>query len=427
MKIFLKVLPRVWWCLAGAGCVGVIEPDDAGADGAQEEIAAPDGGDDFGDLLGDGADRPFDSGGPCGGVTCGAGEVCFQDRCCQPSCSGKNCGDNGCGGSCGACQGADVCVDGRCQAPGSCAGVVCGERQWCKDGICRCQSGWVAQGAECVAPPASDPASRSAAEVCARWSADYAQRASSVWTPGPGACDPGTVDPESLDDGVRRLNLWRWLVGLDPVYHDPALAVYAQACAILIRANGQLNHSPPSDWTCYTAEGAAGAGHCNEAMGSYDPASAIDLYLWDPGVSSLGHRRWLLDPPMLPTGFGQAEGYNCTYVMTGGNATYPGFVAFPPPGPVPQEAVMSTWSVGAGGFDAAQTTLTVEDLNAGTQSAPVPQFPGGGYGSYAYLSFSPELPVQAGHDYRVTITQVRWGGNPAPAPLSYTVRVVACP
>ena len=79
--------------------------------------------------------------------------------------------------------------------------------------------------------------------------------------------------------------------------------------------------------------GANAAGSSNLAMGPHHPAPTIDLYMDDSGVSSLGHRRWLLDPPYLSAGIGHAGAWNCTYVMTHGNDLLPAYVAFPAPGP----------------------------------------------------------------------------------------------
>lgn len=37
-----------------------------------------------------------------------------EDTGCTPVCEGKECGDDGCGGSCGQCDGNDVCIEGEC-------------------------------------------------------------------------------------------------------------------------------------------------------------------------------------------------------------------------------------------------------------------------------------------------------------------------
>jgi hypothetical protein len=123
-------------------------------------------------------------------------------------------------------------------------------------------------------------------------------------------------------------------------------------------------------------------------------------------------------------GHGHAESWNCTYVMTGGNTSDLDWVAYPAPGPFPEQAVLGKWSLGAWGFDQDQTTVTVKDLTAGTEEQPSFYFPAGWYGSLSYLAFEPSSQ-QAGHDYEVSVTAVR----PDPSrtlTVTYTVQLVDC-
>jgi hypothetical protein len=46
---------------------------------------------------------------------------------CFASCDGKSCGDDGCGGSCGTCDGGDVCSGGQCVCVPHCDGHTCGD------------------------------------------------------------------------------------------------------------------------------------------------------------------------------------------------------------------------------------------------------------------------------------------------------------
>lgn len=80
------------------------------------------------------------------GVTCtfckNPGEVCdFEKGICLPctkKCDGKKCGDDGCGGTCGTCDGGQLCNNGNCASctPASCNGVDCGD-DGC-GGTCSC-------------------------------------------------------------------------------------------------------------------------------------------------------------------------------------------------------------------------------------------------------------------------------------------------
>jgi uncharacterized protein YkwD len=305
-----------------------------------------------------------------------------------------------------------------------CADAPCAEREWCQDDVWVCQSGWERSGGECVAIVPTEFQNRTPQGVCVKWNQEHPNRAGWVWEAGADNCDDGTLNPESIDDGIRRINLYRWLVGLYPVYNRRESNAYAQPCAIMMKENGTLNHSPPSDWECYSSEGASGAGHSNLAMGSRDPAGSIEQFIADSRTTSLGHRRWILDPPYLPAGIGHAESWNCTYVMTGGNTSDLDWVAYPAPGPFPKQAVLGKWSLGAWGFDQDQTTVTVKDLTAGTEEQPSFYFPTGWYGSLSYLAFEPSSE-QAGHDYEVTVTGVRPDSSQT-VTVTYTVQLVDC-
>ncbi|HUU00434.1 MAG TPA: CAP domain-containing protein, partial [Myxococcota bacterium] len=303
----LSVLAAAFLLASMAGCTGSIEVTDAGDDAG---------------VIKDGNDGAADPGDRADGMADGADYGSDQG------------GDPGF--DAGPDEGDEYIPDGG----GSCETISCADLEWCLDGICHCQSGWERQGPDCLPVIPTDFGSRTAAGVCAKWKADYSTKAAWVWQAGADDCDDGTLNPESIDDGIRRINLFRWLVGLYPVFNKRTLNVYAQPCAVMIKENGSLNHQPPTDWNCYTAEGASGASNSNECMGRSDPAGAIDAYIGDNNVSSLGHRRWLLDPPYKPAGIGQATSWNCTYVMTGGNEFRPDWLAYPPPGPCPQAAIL---------------------------------------------------------------------------------------
>ena len=73
-------------------------------------------------------------------INCGSGEGCI------PNCIGKECGDNGCGGSCGSCEGTDVCSNNLCVSEEECTDTcitlgyecgtwtICGEETTCLPG-----------------------------------------------------------------------------------------------------------------------------------------------------------------------------------------------------------------------------------------------------------------------------------------------------
>jgi uncharacterized protein YkwD len=135
-----------------------------------------------------------------------------------------------------------------------------------------------------------------------------------VTPPAVAACDPGTLSAGAQAVALSRVNQLRALSGLPPVAYDNASSPMLQETALIMAANSALSHEPPMQWNCWTQDGFAGAGASNlhllwntEAK-LPDPVAAVDAFLIDKGVESLGHRRWLLDPFLKQTAFGAVHG-----------------------------------------------------------------------------------------------------------------------
>jgi hypothetical protein len=300
-----------------------------------------------------------------------------------------------------------------------CLAVICWEHSHCVAGDCFCDDGYVDVGGACRTPDPTDPEARTEAQVCDRWRADYPLTASWIWNPGPGACDPGEVSDETRNDGVRRINLYRWLTGLDPVTRDTASVEAAQqACAIMMYQNGTINHSPPASWSCYTSEGATAAGSSNLAMGASTPADAIDMYIDDWGnETTMGHRRWILYPPYGSAGIGQASSFNCLHVFSWGGSSTRSWVAFPAPGPYPSQAVLGAWTFSSSGVGSS-TTVTVIKESTGTDLGASANLLAGGYG-LSTVSFDPG-EATVGETYVVTVSGL------SGEDIVYRVRIVDC-
>ena len=79
------------------------------------------------------------------------------------------------------------------------------------------------------------------------------------------SCSAGTLSQDYLDAGALRFNFFRGLSGVpagivyDTVNVDPP----EQQSALMMSANGQLSHTPPTNWTCYTSSGASASGMSN--------------------------------------------------------------------------------------------------------------------------------------------------------------------
>lgn len=312
-----------------------------------------------------------------------------------------------------------------------CAAVTCAAGSHCIAAPlgCVCNPGFVADGGSCVPGDPGVPALRTQAQVCEGWRRGHVITANPAFTKTPATCDQGILSRAGLDDTLARLNMHRWLVGLGPVSDDPAANDLAQKCALVSAWNpaGQQAHSPAPTSTCYTQGGAQGAGSSNIAWGNGTPEQAIDQWLIDNGnESTMGHRRWLLNPPLDPIGMGHYVGGNnygsaaCITVFSGGNpGPKPEWIAFPPPGFVPVEITQWIWSVHGsigGGNDAG-----VVRMRDGMAMPVSVRHMAGGYGQPTLTLERQGWAPQVGETYQVTVTR------PTATPITYDVSPVNCP
>ncbi|MBL8603703.1 MAG: CAP domain-containing protein [Myxococcales bacterium] len=274
------------------------------------------------------------------------------------------------------------------------------------------------------APSNADPANRSQAEVCARWGQDRGLRSGlPPWTPGGTACGLGTLPEVTRLAALRLTNTFRWLAGLNPVVETPSDVTPTQACALMMERNGALSHTPPTSWTCYSPEGAQGAGSSNIVGGrgfAISPWYSVQSWIDDSRdiTMTLGHRRWMLYPPLSAATYGQTSGFACLWVLRRAGATRNRpWVAWPNAGPVPLEAMTRIWSFSASGLgvSGANTVTVTQDATRLDVTAMQRQ---NGYGDD---TISWQMPaIRAGSVYRVSIAGLRTGT------VSYEVRPVAC-
>lgn len=345
---------------------------------------------------------------PCEQLSCGANSSCQRDRC---VCDAGFTGNPKLG-----CTTADPCAQVTCPRGGICA-----------QGVCACGPGFEGDGSMCTPLSPGDTALRTEQEVCMRWSDERTPRATTQWQVEPlNDCDWGVLHPEVVSDAQRRLNLYRWLVGLGPVGISDNAQKITQACSTTLAAtNKGLSHSIDETYTCYTPEAKQGAGSSNLAQGVSRPADSVDLYIGDRGVASLGHRRWVFNPPMGLTGFGQRGRYSCMYSFDRSANASVDYVAYPAPGFFPQAALLGQWSFSSSKyrFDAA-TTVTIKKVSDGA-SVPVTgvNTPGGGYGQpiLAWTVKSADVPL--GQELEVTVDKLK---GTAGTTVTYRVTLVAC-
>lgn len=275
------------------------------------------------------------------------------------------------------------------------------------------------------ASPRPDAGSDRAEEICARWRADTADLSEGSWSGSVGSCNAGDMDVDWRLRTLTQVNLFRFLAELPPITNDPDRDRSAQACALMMHANGALSHGPPPSWECYTENGAMGAGSSNIA--STPAVQAIPLYMVDPGnATTLGHRRWILSNSIGPTGIGSTSSFSCLWTIGGSGSADRPWTAWPPPGPFPIEAAGGTfttldetgWSIQADGVDLSGANVVIRD--AGTVMPVDVTELLGGYGSSQALSIIPRgWSMEVGHTYDVATT----GTSEA---ISYSVTIISC-
>lgn len=343
----------------------------------------------------------------------------------------NNGGASGVGTSGGS---AGVSTAGSGGAAEGCA-AACGANSKCEAATktCVCNPGFVSQGGACAAAAVGDPSTHTQAEVCSHWKEGHLLTEAKPMVAVVSECTAGSLKPGAITDTLVRINLFRWLEGLGPVSDDPQYDMDAQACASLETwwdfNSPDSPHMPTASAKCYTATAAATAGQSNIAWGSGGPAQSIDQYMEDDGnETTLGHRRWVLNPPLNPIGIGywekggQYNNASCLRVFASkGTGPKPSWNAVPPAGFAPIEmAQYKQWSFEgslAGTAKATASVLRVED----NMKLPVtPQALSQGYGQDT-MSFKPNGWVaEGGKTYRVTISGLT-GGD-----VVYDVKPVTC-
>ncbi len=311
----------------------------------------------------------------------------------------------------------------------------CGPNQHCEDATltCVCDPGFVKQGGMCVGAPPGDPSTHTQQAVCDAWAQGHAITDPSPFVnPTMMMCDAGSLKQAGITDTLARINMFRWMSGLGPVTSDAGHNADAQKCANLETYwdfnMGGSPHSPPSSVACYTPEGANAAGHSNIAWGSGHPAQAIDQFMEDWGnETTMGHRRWILNPPLGPVGIGYWSGggqfgdAECLWVLdSSGGGPSPAWTSSPPAGFVPIEVAQWTWTFhgSIGGIaGATASVLRVDDNTPLTvQMLPLSQ----GYGQETTSWIASGWSVEAGKTYRVTLSGLA-GGD-----VQYDVKPVVC-
>ncbi len=253
------------------------------------------------------------------------------------------------------------------------------------------------------------------------------------WTGSINGCVAGATAQTYQNAVALRVNWFRSMAGVPPgITLNAVFSSKDQQAALMFSANNALSHSPPTNWTCYTANAATAAGNSNICIGFFNDPGCIALYMQDfgSGNSEAGHRRWILYPQTQSMGTGDVSASGGNFSGNGlwvfdGNygtvrpATRDTFVAWPPKGYVPYQMVWPRWSFSYPGADFTAATVTM--TRNGSSPVPValePVATGFGENTLVWVTdnlnaASPYTPSPPAFDTvnAVTINNVMIGGT----------------
>lgn len=122
----------------------------------------------------------------------------------------------------------------------------------------------------------------------------------------------GKLEDSLLNDGLSRTNLIRFLAGLpNDIELDNSLNNQAQHGAMILAKLNTLTHNPqkPADMDdkFYNTSLTACKTSNLIVSSNYSLSESVNSYIFDSdenNIKTLGHRRWILNPPLKKVGFG---------------------------------------------------------------------------------------------------------------------------
>jgi uncharacterized protein YkwD len=205
---------------------------------------------------------------------------------------------------------------------------------------------------------ALDTTNRTDAQIQSRWQQLQPTYTGSPYTVSPSThapYAPGAVAAGFTRDGLNALNYCRFLAGLpDDVALDSTYDNLAQHGAVLLAASA-FSHTPSKpadmDQAFYnlgekaTSSSNIGVGHLNLPSFMFECMADADT----SNIGALGHRRWILDPPLAKTGLGYADQRSDAYVLDFSRTTAVSYdaIKWPCAGAFPAEmfSADTPWSV----------------------------------------------------------------------------------
>ena len=255
----------------------------------------------------------------------------------------------------------------------------------------------------------------------------------------------GSLSQESQQEVLNCINCIRFAAGLPAdITVNEEYAKAAQAATLVNAANNVLSHTParPAGMpeTIYQL-GKNGAGSSNLSRGRQTLcASVVGGFMPDSdnsNIDRLGHRRWILNPDMLYTGFGKTDLYYAMFsIDRNRRAPFSGdYIAWPPQNmPYALYNVSSRYPFSVtlcGSYDTAQRDYVKIEMRS-EKTGKIYQLDSSCndydyylnvdtayYGIPNCIIFNPG--VMFAEDDAVTVTVSGITKNGVPAPITYTV------
>lgn len=247
------------------------------------------------------------------------------------------------------------------------------------------------------------------------------------WTGNYATGDAGTVSAAYQAATALRLNWFRAMAGVPAaITFSAENSAKDQQAALMMSANGQLSHSPPSSWINYTADGALAASQSNLTLGNAAAGpDGIVNYIFDAGSNNgpVGHRRWVLYPQTQVMGSGSVPGgvngagqtlYSANALWTfdaniSGNrpAVRDDFIAWPPKGYVPYQMAYGRWSFSYKKADFSKASVTVSRDGVNVPVTLEPLFNGYGENTLVWLlqnTTDSSVSARPAQDQRYTVS-----------------------
>lgn len=129
-------------------------------------------------------------------------------------------------------------------------------------------------------------------------------------------CKSSTLSDTARNMFIAELDEVRKLHGLQPLAYDKDLEPIEAETALAMAAGNNTSHYIDSSWACYSdlaEKGAKLSSLINQNRNSitpfpYSPNQAVQVWVRELWSTSLGHRRWMLNPFIKKTAYGMAEG-----------------------------------------------------------------------------------------------------------------------